>query len=142
MPETIASLGNRRHSPRPPSVVRIFAKAAGVTPAHGKQLLQESGNNNLWDRVEKFIVSCRAAGNEALLDRRMRRILELYFDAPVHPFTPALLHEAAEADAAEDIARTDWQAGTVSRDAYLQKLDRQIARACVLREAVAARRSQ
>ena len=139
MPETIARSARRAHSQRPLSVVRTFAESADVTRAHAAQLLKETGNNNLWARVEKFIYACRAAGNEDMLWEKMGPLLDLCLNVIPETFGPRLLHEAVQADADEDVARSDWQAGSLSKEQYVRKLDRQIVRACALRDALAAR---
>jgi hypothetical protein len=125
------------HSGRRGNVERMFAKAAGISEAYAGQEIR--GPGNAFDRVEKFILACRAARSHDLLDRRMRPLLELYFGITPQKYGPKLLQEAARAEARETVSRTDWQLGQERQDAYLRDLDRAIARMCELRESLAAR---
>lgn len=134
MARDLPALRDRRHSRPRQSVVRHFAHAEDVSEQHAAQLI--SGNGKLWDRVEQFIYSCRATGKDAMLDRKMRPILKAYFAITLARATSAsqALHEAAQADAAEDVARSDWQAGAITKADYLRRLNQEIARACALRD--------
>ncbi len=117
------------------SVVRHFAEAAGVTNGHAKQLI--SGNGKLVDRVVKILHACRTARRPEVADRIMRPILEAYFEPHAPDYTPALICEAVKADAAEDVARTEWLlSAQKDPDRFLKTLDREIYEKCALREAL------
>lgn len=119
MTATLAPLRARNHSGGETALVTKLARRLGYTPATMSQKLWGNGRLNL--QVVEVIRLCRQEGQEELLAKWLRPVIDAYEQRAVTPVTDRRLWAVAqEADAAEDVAELAYQMDP--SDANLERL--------------------
>lgn len=134
--ETLPRLHGRVHSGGENAVATRLARRLGYTPGTASQKLWGSQRLNL--QVVQVIRICREAGQEELLYRWLKPVLDAYTGTEAPPLVAATWNLEQEADGAEDVAAIAYHLNRTpeNRDRLIRALDRQIVRSIALRDAL------
>lgn len=141
-PLTVANGGSptapRWAQGRSDPIARALAQKWGRTPKTVEHEL--SGPHSIFLRCADAIREYRAQGAENRLARASRELLAALEGREAPPLCAAVWHQAAEADAAEEVCESDYRhdPSPANRDRYIRALDREILRQTALRDALLA----
>lgn len=121
---------------------RYVAPQLGLTPASAAQLLRGPQAINL--RCAHYIGAFRALGDDIRLARFWDPMQRAYDQREAPPLCDAVIHLAQEADAAEDVAETDFllDRSDANLDRLIRASDRDILRETARRDALVAEQAR
>jgi hypothetical protein len=136
IPPNVAKRSRWGQSGRSDPICRYVSPLNGLTPASSEQLLRGPHAINL--RCAHYVAAFVALGDTERGERFIRPILAAWDQRAAPPLCDAVIHLAQEADAAEDVAESDFllDRSDANLDRLIRLSDRAILRETARRDAL------